>query len=112
MDQTFTQPDINTLAGKLDEWDSVLTSKESELLLATFILAGTAIRDRVDGASSASRKQTEGAGGLAHSIAPDSGASVLSDGFKDAFQAIGRGYINLRNEANLAASSVGIGGIW
>ncbi|CCV14639.1 hypothetical protein [Mesorhizobium sp. STM 4661] len=105
-DQAVTQADLAKLAKKLDEVADVLTDKERTLLLAVFKLAGEAIAARVQGAPSDGEKES---GSIRASAAR---STVLSDGFKGAFQSIGTADFNLRSGIEDVASGVGIGVVW
>jgi hypothetical protein len=110
-DQSVTQADLANLASKLDEVADVLTDKEKTLLLAVFKLAGEAIAARVQSAPAAGQKES-GSMRPGTAGATLARSTVLSDGFKGAFQSVGKADFNLRSGVDNVASGVGIGVIW
>jgi hypothetical protein len=107
-DQAVTQGDLANLAKKLDEVSDVLTDKEKALLLAVFKLAGEAISARLQGAASSGEKES----GSMRAGAMSARSTALSDGFRGAFQSIGKADFNLRSGIENVAGGVGIGVIW
>lgn len=107
-DVQLSQGDIDSLAGKLDEFSAVLTDKEKALLQAIFGLAGTALGE----ASS----EAEGGGARMAALATFSDARIslptklpsMSDAFRGSFRPgrVGRFDITASG-GELASVSVG-----
>lgn len=111
--QTITQADINNLAQKLDQLGDVLSDKERTLLLAVFKLAGSALANRVQSATSAQSGQSETESGMRGASLSTSnlGRLSLSRGFSDAFASVGPSSVVV-DPVSEVAGGVGIGIIW
>lgn len=106
-DINLNQRDIESLAGKLDEFSAVLTDKEKALLHSVFGLASTALNQAGSEAESGGVQMRELASFSDAKVRMPQSMPTLSDAFRNSFKPGGKGRFTIGRGAEVMDVSVG-----